>query len=54
MADDRTASRELFVASLKQAKTIGMKKGVIEAQAALRRLDRNRSLGIGPPNPPDP
>lgn len=40
MADDRSASRELFTASLEQAKAIGMKEGVIEARSALRRLEK--------------
>jgi hypothetical protein len=40
MAEDRSASRELFTAALEQSKAVGMKEGTVEAQAALRRLQR--------------
>ena len=40
MADNREAAKGLFSDSLDQSRRIGMKEGIMEAQAALRRLDR--------------
>jgi hypothetical protein len=40
MAGDRTTAREFFRKSLDQARTIDMREGIMEAQAALRRLDK--------------
>jgi len=40
MAGDRTAAKELFSNSLDQSRRIRMREGIMEAQAALRRLDR--------------
>ncbi|KZT71894.1 hypothetical protein DAEQUDRAFT_743979 [Daedalea quercina L-15889] len=40
IGNDTDRSRELFKQSLDQAKAIRMREGVMEAQAALRRLDR--------------
>ena len=38
MANDRESARELFSSSLEQSRRIGMKEGIVEAQAALRRV----------------
>jgi len=40
MADDLAAAKELFSNSLDQSRKVGMREGIIEAQAALRRLNR--------------
>ena len=40
MDGDVKQSKELYKQSLEQARNIKMREGVIEAQAALRRLDR--------------
>ncbi|KAH9833252.1 uncharacterized protein C8Q71DRAFT_875786 [Rhodofomes roseus] len=43
MGGDVDQSRQLFKQSLDQARSIKMREGVMEAQAALRRLDRTSS-----------
>lgn len=48
MGGETDKSRELFQQSLDQAKVIKMREGVMEAQAALRRLERN-SKRVGNP-----
>lgn len=40
MAGDSAAAKVFFTKSLDQSKTIGMREGIMEAQAALLRLDR--------------
>jgi hypothetical protein len=40
MANDRAAAIELFSNSLEQSRRIGMREGIMEAQAALRRLEK--------------
>lgn len=52
MADDRVAAKELFSNSLDQSRRIGMKEGIMEAQVALRRLDKAGSTSSLKPNPP--
>jgi len=50
MADDRATAREYFTKSLDQSKSIGMREGIMEAQAALRRLDKaDRRVTKAPP-----
>lgn len=48
MGGEMDKSRELFKQSLDQAKDIKMREGVMEAQAALRRLDRNSKRVANP------
>ena len=48
MNDEMDKSRELFKQSLDQAKNIRMREGVMEAQAALRRVDRNSKRLVNP------
>ena len=50
MGGEMDKSRELFKQSLDQAKDIKMREGVMEAQAALRRLDRNSKRIANPLN----
>lgn len=40
MANEREEAKELFERSLEQAKKIGMREGMLEAQVALRRLQK--------------
>ncbi|KAF7977333.1 hypothetical protein HWV62_4115 [Athelia sp. TMB] len=40
MANEREEAKELFEKSLQQAKQIGMREGMLEAQVALRRLQK--------------
>jgi hypothetical protein len=40
MGNDRSSARDFFTAGLEQSKSIKMKEGIVEAQTALRRLDR--------------
>ena len=48
MGGETNKSRDLFKRSLDQAKDIKMREGVMEAQAALRRLDRNSKRAASP------
>lgn len=43
MANDRDSARELFSSSLEQSKRIGMREGIMEAQVALRRIEKAAS-----------
>jgi len=40
MAGDRAAAKELFSNSLDQSRKIMMREGIMEAQAALGRIDK--------------
>jgi hypothetical protein len=40
MAGDRATARKFFKKSLDQSQLIGMREGIMEAQVALRRLDK--------------
>jgi hypothetical protein len=40
MSKDPTAARNFYIASLSHSKKVGMREGVMEAKAALRRLDK--------------
>jgi len=50
MAGDHAAAKELFSNSLDQSRKIGMREGIREAQAALRRLEESRSATIHTPS----
>jgi hypothetical protein len=40
MSKDPTTARNFYLASLTHSKKVGMREGVVEAKAALRRLDK--------------
>ncbi|KZP03094.1 hypothetical protein FIBSPDRAFT_879742 [Athelia psychrophila] len=46
MANERGEAKELFERSLQQAKKIGMREGMLEAQVALRRLQKAEGTPI--------
>jgi len=48
MSNDLPASREFYNAGLEQSKTVGMIEGVMEARAALRRLERLERGTVAP------
>ena len=52
MADDRATATDLFSKSLDQSQRIGMRDGIMEAQAALRRLNKAGSSSASKPIPP--
>ena len=43
MSGDGDSAREYFKQSLEQSNNIGLREGVVEAKAAIRRLDRLQS-----------
>jgi len=49
MADDRAAAKELFSKSLGQSRRIGMRECIMEAQAALRRLEKAEGRSVQKP-----
>ncbi|KAI0732716.1 hypothetical protein C8Q72DRAFT_816637 [Fomitopsis betulina] len=52
MSGETDRSREMFKQSLDQARDIKMREGVMEAQAALRRIERNSKRVVNPLNSP--
>jgi len=54
MGGDFEESRSLYQRSLEQAKTIKMREGVMEAQTAIRRLDRAAKRRSGEESSPTP
>lgn len=52
MSGERDEAKVLFERSLEQAKKIGMREGIMEAQVALRRLDRADRLSSTAKTPP--
>lgn len=47
MAGDIENAKKWYIASRKQAAEIGLREGVLEAEVALRRLDRMEKYGPG-------
>ena len=53
MANDSKSARELFSNSLEQSRRIGMRDGIMEAQAALRRVEKaDRTASSSNQKPP--